>query len=476
MKKFFIAMNIFIVAITLSSMVYATTTETFEVVDDQICTIQLNDYCKFEKKMIDANLTQRQVTIQLKITNDSVANQPTGEVMLVLDNSGSMNEPIEAGSTTTRGDVVFSSAKSLITKMLNNNNSLKVGIVKFSTNTDISKEGTSEDAALVSELSNDSTKLNDAIDNIQKDGPRTNLDSGLTIASQYFSSENTNKYIIVLTDGVPNVAIDYGGNLFSDDVINKTKNKLQELSRKYTLITMLTGIDNENINIFPRMPIGSTDITYAKYIEAVFGTTTSPSYNGKFYKITDNQIEQTITNDIYNDLLPQSQSIKDIIINDFFPKEIVDNFDFAYLSQPSKGTISKAIDDERKIVWELDELASNETATVQYTLTLKDNYDSSIVNKILDTNEKVDITYKDFDETDKNKTSDETPKVRIVRISQNDTPAPAKSTPNDNTTAPNIIPKAGQITLFTIFTVLIVYFMVSGTGILKINYDIRKQK
>ena len=457
MKKYYIALAIFTIITLLSSMVFAATTETFEVVDDQVCTIKINDYCDFEKKMTSYDLNKRQVTLQLKITNNSVANQPTGEVMLVLDNSESMNDSI-SNNSATRGETVFNSAKSLISKMLNNNNKLKVGIVRFSTNSDRSKYGTLEDASVVSELSDNATALNSAIDNIQKDGAKTDLDSGITLASQHFSNADTNKYIIVLTDGVPNVALDAADDYYSEKVINNTKTKLQSLSSNYKIITMLTGINN------PNEKAGIHDYDFAYVINNVFGTPENPTA-GKFYYISDDKIEQTITNDIYNDLLPQSQSIKNIKINDFFPQKIVDNFKFAYVSQPTKGTISESIDSDNKIVWNIDELASGETATVQYTLTLKDDYDSSIVNVILDTNEKVDITYKDFDGTDKSKTSNETPKVRIT--------VPLKG--EDKTTVPTIIPKTGKIALISVAILLVSFAVLSGTGILKINNDIKKQ-
>ena len=50
---------------------------------------------------------------------------------------------------------------------------------------------------------------------------------------------------------------------------------------------------------------------------------------------------------------------------------------------------------------------------MQYTLKLKEDFSSSIVNKLLDTNEKVDISYKDFDGNDKEDTSDVTPVLKL---------------------------------------------------------------
>ena len=440
----------------ISSYVFAEATETFEIVEDNVCTIKINDYCDFEKKMVSYDLNKRQVTIQLKIKNDAPASQPTGEVVLVLDNSNSL----KTDTNPTRQELVYSSAKELITNMLKDNTKLKVGIVSFSSSTDMDDWGKLEsDAAVISTLSNDASSLNNKIDTIATDGPRTDLDAGITLASQQFSAESNNKYIIVLSDGVPNLALGLSESQqgYVDNVINKTKSTLNTLNNKYKIITMLTGVNKDE------QAQGSVPpYTFGQIVERLFGTPESPTY-GKFYYIPDEKIEETITNDIYNDLLPQSQSITDIKINDFFPKEIVDNFDFVYISQPSKGTISQAIDDERKIVWSIDELASGETATVQYTLTLKDNYSPSIVNKILDTNEKVVITYKDFDKTDKTKTSTDTPKVRINKS-------------DDPTVVPDIIPKAGNTTITLIVAIVGTLAVLSGARILKMNHDIKKQK
>ena len=79
--------------------------------------------------------------------------------MLVIDNSNSMTTEI---GTTTRKDLVFESAKTLVGKLLEDNTQLKIGIVSCSTNIDQTKEGTIEDASLESSLSNNVATLNTA--------------------------------------------------------------------------------------------------------------------------------------------------------------------------------------------------------------------------------------------------------------------------------------------------------------------------
>lgn len=422
-----ILIGLFLIIILMANVSFASySTVTMSVVEEPICTIQLGGNSKFEKKLINKDLANKEVTLQLQVTNEEIADKPTGEIMVVLDDSNSMTT--EVFGTTTRRDLIFNSANTLISSLLQDNTSLKIGVVKFSTN-QVSSEGTIEDASIVSPLSDDVIALNNAISNIETLGPRTNLQSGLLLASQQFTSEDNNKYIIVLTDGVPNVAIDCT-DYYSDTVITKTNQQLKDLETKgIEVITMLTGINNESSTP------GISDKTYGQIIEEVFGTQTNPTV-GTFYYVTDDAIEKTITGDIYNALIPVEKTLKNITVVDYFPKEIVKNFDFAYVSNANIGNISSTIDTtNNSITWTIPELASGETATVQYKLKLKENFDSSIVDKILNTNQKVDIDYTDFDDIKQTKTSDISPKIKL-------------------TEPPVVLPKAGTIT-FISFSIII---------------------
>lgn len=442
-KKIFI--TLFLLCILLSNFSIASySTVTMSIVEEPICTIQLGETSKFEKKLIAKDLNSKEVALQLQVSNEDEALKPNGEIMLVLDNSDSMNDEISSGKT--RKDLIFDSAKKLINNLLTDNKSLEVGIVSFSTNIDSSKEGTLEDASLVSTLSNDITSLTNAISGIEANGPRTDLQSGLSLASKQFSSENNNKYIIVLTDGVPNVAINYDKIYYSDDVIAKTKSQLQSLDTNgINVITMLTGIEDETY-----VPLGVTK-SFGEIISEIFGTPENPAV-GKFYYVTDDKIEETITTDIYNSLLPIKKVYKDITIVDYFPAEIIENFDFAYVSEANLGTISATVDKtNNSITWTIPELESGKTATVQYKLKLKENFSSSIVDKILNTNKKVDISYKDFNDKEQVKTSDVTPKLKL-------------------TEPPVVLPKAGTTTLLITCGILAVTLLVfSATKLTIIN-------
>ena len=436
-KKIFL--GIFLILIFIANMSFASySTVQMEVVEEPVCTIQIGENSKFEKNLINKDLANKEVTLQLQVTNEEKNNKPTGELMLVLDNSDSMNELVEPDNeqSESRKDLVFESAKTLVSNLLEENDNLQVGIVSFSSNVDSSQEGTLADANVVAALSNNATELNNAISNIEANGPRTDLDSGITLASEQFTKNNNNKYMIVLTDGVPNIALEYNNPYYSDDVINTTKAKLQQLENEgINITTMLTGIEDENYT-----PITTTK-TFGQIINEIFGTEENPT-TGNFYYVTDDEVEETITNDIYNSLLPVSQSYKNIVIKDYFPQEIIDNFEFAYVSDTNIGEISAEVDPtDNSITWTIPELASGQTATVQYTLKLKEDFDSSIVDKLLDTNEKVDITYKDFNNKDQSQTSDVTPVLRL-------------------TEPPAVLPKAGMTTILITVGVAVVALLI----------------
>lgn len=423
-----ILIGLFLIMILMANISMASySTVTMSVVEEPICTIPFGQHSKFEKKLISKDLANKEVTLQLQVTNEEIADKPTGEIMLVLDNSDSMTEEVATGKT--RKDLIFDSANNLISNLLKDNDSLKIGIVKFSTNVDQSLEATIDDASVVSPLSDNATTLANAISNIETNGPRTDLQSGLLLASQQFSKEDNNKYMIVLTDGIPNVAIDYDKSYYSDDVIAKTNQQLKAIENQgIKLITMLTGIKDEAY-----VPATTTK-NFGQIIKEVFGTQSNPTA-GTFYYVTDADIEKTITDDIYKALMPIEKTLKNITVVDYFPAEIVKNFDFAYVSQANIGNISAKIDTtNNSITWTIPELTSGQTATVQYKLKLKENFDSAIINKILNTNQKVDVDYTDFDDKKQTNTSDISPKLLLEE-------------------PPVVLPKAGTIT-FVGFSIL----------------------
>lgn len=434
MKKFLTAILAIILVLAMSGSVFAVST-TMEIVEDNICRIDLNDSSYVEKKICDADLANHQVTLQLKVTNDSKVVIPSGELMLVIDSSESMNEAVS--NTKTRKQLVLDAANKLVADLLKaNSTSLKIGVVTFSTGTEIDTNtgylvtGTEADAQKVCDFTNDVSTLTSKISAIEGTGQYTNLDSGLQLAKKSFTSEKNNKYMIVLTDGLPNLAVGYNDLVSYDgltDVINQTKSTLASLS-EINVTTMLTGIESEEATFRPGTP---NSYTYGQVIREVFGSEENPTV-GKFYNVNDSEIEKTITDKIYHDLLPVSSTLEDITVVDYFPQDIVNNFELTYVDGIDISNVSPKIDTAtNSITWKIAKLASGETATIQYKLTLKDSFDENIIGKILDTNENLDVTYNDYDGTSKEKSFDVTPKIRLVAQKE------------DPTVAPKELPKAG---------------------------------
>ena len=446
-----IALTIFLIIMMMTTSVFATAKSAdvkMEVVEDNVCTIKLNEKANLEKKLVEYDLDKHQVTLQLKVNNAAEAKIPSGEMMLVIDSSNSMDQKVD--DNTTRKELVLNSANKLVESLLKANpTTLKIGVVTFSTSSQKDENGnliigTEADAQKVCDFTNNVQTLKSKISAIEGTGQYTNLDSGLKLAKSQYTSEDNNKYMIVLTDGLPNIAIGYN-DLTSykglTDVITATKATLKSLDN-VDVMTMLTGIDTEDATF--RME-GENKYTYGQVIQEVFGTESKPTV-GKFYKINDNQIEKTITETIYRELLPVENALTDIVVKDYFPEYIVNNFEMTYVEGIDTSNVSAKIDTEtNSITWNLAKLGANQSATIQYRLTLKDEFDDKIIGEILDTNDSVEVTYKDFDGSTKTEKSDVTPKIKLTKI----------EVPVDNTVAPEPIPKAGS-PMFIVGMILVV--------------------
>ena len=83
-------------------------------------------------------------------------------------------------------------------------------------------------------------------------------------------------------------------------------------------------------------------------------------------------------------------------------------------------------------------LRQRKTAIVQYKLKLKTNYSEDIINKVLNTNTKLDLSYTDSDNKTDTKSSDVTPKVKLTE------------------SLPTVLPKAGSTIFFGFMGIVLV--------------------
>lgn len=410
MKKYFKITALLIILLLLSSVCFAANPvakgdATMSLIEDNKVTTSFGKYGEFEKKMIKIDTINKTIDISLTARNNQeVAEDKAGEVVLLVDTSNSMstNKVSVNGEEMTRKELVLDATESLIEKLLDNNKDIKIGVVEFATSTDTSKEGTDDDAKIITEnLTNDKDVLSEAISSVREDvlGPRTDVEIGLEKAEELLSTSDNNdanKYIVVLTDAVPNTARGVTIDFYTEASADPTKAKLLDLQEKgIDVISMLIDISEREITLTGRDE-NATFKTYKDVAKYVFGTESAPTA-GPVYYINDNEVINTVTTKIYNDLTATDEYVlTDIVIKDYFPKNIIDNFDFAYLTKPEIGNITAEVDkNDNSITWTIPELKPGEEATFTYRLSLKETFSSDIVGVNLPTNENITIDYKE---------------------------------------------------------------------------------
>ena len=446
-----------IMIVTLATSVFAANEDvTLVKVKDNVCTIKLGEDGEVIKQLISVDNEKKEVTLQIDVKNLKSKEEETKptEMFLVIDDSKSMSDNTLT-SGKTRKEAVFTAAKTLAKQILKEQPSTKIGVVSFSSNSEISKEGTLEDAKLIIEPSNKIDEITSAIDNIQTTGGRTNIDAGLQTAKAHFSTETTlNKYLILLTDGVPNNSV--GTSLtYSGNTAKNTKATLKSIQDSgINIITVMTGVNS----IYQPDPDGTSSAeaagkTYKDLAEEIFGTQEKPTY-GKFYYVLDESVENTITKDVYQDVsVVIENEIKDITVVDYFPLNIVENYDFEIFEEANIGTVTPTVDTENNsITWKITTLKAGETASFKYKLKLKEKFNEKIINVETPTNQKVDVKYTGTDGTNKKATSDVTPSIMLKK---DVTPEPKPEEPKDNSIAPNPIPQTGDNLAFVVLGMVV---------------------
>lgn len=469
-KKILSIFCIFTFLFSLCSSSFAATVSasktTMSVVDKSICEINLKDKGKFTKELTEFDANKKEATITLTLKNIMEQENLTKpiEMFLVLDNSHSMTSTYEGKE---KRQYVAETATSFVNALFDHYENAKIGIVSFSSVNLGSTLGTENDAKLLLNLSNSKDTVQNTITNYTTtEGPFTNIEAGLTIAEKNFTNNaDSQKYIVLISDGVPNLCLDTNTTLkYSGIIAENTKKKLVDLKNKdYNIFSVLMGLTESNTPnpSAPTIADGSRNMTYRELAEEIFGTTSAPTA-GNFYYIDYTNLSETVNTDIFNKITySKDNTLKNIVVKDYFPREILENFNFEYVKSPNIGKVSAEVDSsDNSITWEIELLKEGEIATLSYKLTLKDEYDEEIVNKILPTNIKVDIDFETIDGKG-NSNSDVSPKIKLV---VNDVEVPDNTPENipDNTVAKDPIPQTGfnNILFVTLISIIAIFIII----------------
>ncbi len=440
-----------IIILILASFSNADVKTTLNVIQQSSETKELeNDQGNISKSIVDSNPDAGEVTVELKLSNTKKESsvEKSTEIFLVVDNSPSMDFVTSTGKT--RKELVLNSANRLITSIFNNASNVEVGLIDFHGEKDglVYEPAWIYNATVRQSLTNDKEKVLSAIQKQleRKTESGTNIDAGLQTAQKNFSKKDNNKIIILLTDGIPNADVKGTENEDGNDVTDKgnieignnTKATLLNLKSAgiYT-ITLLTGMSELDGNTDKSGTIYEDKNTLEEKLKAaenIFGTTSNPTAD-KYYLVNNLDINKIITEDILKDVTAiVHNSINNTKIVDYFPEDIIDNFEFSYVGNPSVGSASDKIDkDTKTVTWDIGTLKGNEIATLRYKLKLKDMKNSELLNKTIATNEKVVLTYKDTEAKDYTVELTSSPKIQLSEFKQELT-ATVSYNPTTNTT------------------------------------------
>lgn len=450
--RIIIAVVMIFVMFSSYSFAEIATKNKLEIVEKSAEELKLeNEQGKVSKSIVD--ITDDEVTIELKLENvrDDIKKSNESEIMLVIDKSGSMEEETDTGEI--RKTMMVNSAKTLVEKIFNSTTNVKVGIVTFSSEQNIKDIGTIEDADVKLPLSDEKQTILSKLEEIKNEKflYATNIEAGIGKAESCYSSASNNRVMIILTDGIPNC--DIHGNYCG----RNGHGNIDEV-KEYTKQALI-GQQNKGVNIISMMT-GVKDDDEQEVIEEVFGTEDNPTA-GKFYNIKDTDLSNIVENEIFKDVMQIIQyPIDEVKMVDYFPDDIMNNFEFSYVDEQNFGTVSNSINPESKtITWDIGTLKGNEVAALKYKLKLKKLENGDLLNKVIATNDKVVLTYKDKDLKDYSVTLSSSPKIKLVKFEI-----------EDDSVSPNILSQTGEYSVIIAGILIIAIVIIAYMRYKKMNF------
>ena len=321
------------------------------------------------------------------------------DIVLVLDVSGSMDEPI-SWTGTTKMDALKSAVNSFLDstaaqneKISDDNSKIRVSLVKFAgrqTNAvgnDMYREGGNRYnySQIVSDFTTDMSGLETSVSRLMAAGT-TSADYGMSLAQSQLNSNSARsgaqKYVIFFTDGEPN---HYKG--FDSSVANSAISAARALKSKGTTIYSIGVLSDADPYANPTS-WGTSPVN--KYMQAVssnypnaesYTSLGEGNYLKGYYKAATSSSElSSIFADIFNDI-SQEQTVTDVSITDHLTgmtaTALVDGKadNFTYTKTDAEGNTTAlegfptASFSDGTITWNLGETILNPAYT--YTVTAK---------------------------------------------------------------------------------------------------------
>lgn len=447
----------------------------------------------FDNKITSFDSNLGTVNLELSLNNSS-SNQDqeadhyeNTEIFIILPEVNS-NE-----TKTTYANYIETFAN----KVFEANSNTKIGIVGMNGTINDSDEnniatdndestipGSMDDAEIITMPTTNVTDLVNGITNMNPENWKYhyNLEVAIRIAKNNFS-DDVNRILISLYDNVPGIVIgetarvNYGG-IFGTTaeeavrnhltkIVNQTKTEILSLADEDISFILLRPDDTSFDQTWTNTNTGEIilELDGKPYVDDLYGSIDNPTY-GKMYSLNNDNLEQIVTDYIYNDVMGEiGTAISQVSIEFTFSQDILDNFDIT-IGNSSDINIDNLTTDGI-MVWNVGSLEANESATLNYSLQMKDMNNSSLLDKTIPIAEQVVLTYNDSSAQKHTVTSTDSPSVRLVRDEVIEIPDPGNNnvnnnnnTPIDNTVAPGTIPQTGINPIIFVIIALSVIVMI----------------
>lgn len=447
----------------------------------------------FDNKITSFDSNLGTVNLELSLNNSSSSqDQEAGhyentEIFIILPEVNS-NE-----TKTTYANYIETFAN----KVFEANSNTKIGIVGMNGTINDSDEnniatdndestipGSMDDAEIITMPTTNVTDLVNGITNMNPENWKYhyNLEVAIRIAKNSFS-DDVNRILISLYDNVPGIVIgetarvNYGG-IFGTTaeeavrnhltkIVNQTKTEILSLADEDISFILLRPDDTSFDQTWTNTNTGEIilELDGKPYVDDLYGSIDNPTY-GKMYSLNNDNLEQIVTDYIYNDVMGEiGTAISQVSIEFTFSQDILDNFDIT-IGNSSDINIDNLTTDGI-MVWNVGSLEANESATLNYSLQMKDMNNSSLLDKTIPIAEQVVLTYNDSSAQRHTVTSTDSPSVRLVRDEVIEIPDPGNNnvnnnnnTPIDNTVAPGTIPQTGINPIIFVIIALSVIVMI----------------
>lgn len=451
MKKILSSLLILFIIFGMFSNVFASELNTKLDIVQQSGEIKYleKDQGYISKSIVDSDVDYGKVTINLSLSNitnsttEEKENYDSNEIFIIVsenivNNSENLNTYVQYINT-------------LANKVFQKNSNTKIGIIGMKgtikdtyvgedgkmlvgENDESEVKGTAENAEIAVKLTKSVEDIQTGLQNMNsnKTTYRVNLQSAIRLANNSFS-ENANKLLISLYDGVPKIAIgvkstySYGGWSSQYKTIEEalvaqhthvstnTKAEIMTLKNNNVEFILIRPEDTSYDEKWYNADTGEfiTDFDGSPYVKEIYGTLENPTY-GKMYSLSNSNLDKVITEYIYQDIIKDIRvDIKSAVINEYFSGDIIKNFDITFANKDVDIT---NLNNSNYVIWNIGNVRENESVNLQYTLQIKDMKNKELLNKVISTSEKTELKYVNYLDSETTVVSTSSPKIKLSEV------------------------------------------------------------